>query len=422
MNHAGRPRFAALAVVTVIGLVGTACTSGSSAKLGGKPLALRSVVAGVKAMGRIDVTGQTVNRANKGRIVGSYDYRAALANLTIPILTPKGRPRASYLERGNAAWIELAHYAGPKPKDTYASALLTPPGSKRWLTTGPNLSYVVALFGAYDPAKLVDFLDLAKVAMLPDGSDTIGGASTDHYRAELTKTKPTVFHLRTVELWVNAKHEIVRVKLLTAAKNVVEYDVLHRSAAVEVIEPPAGEIANPGTASKGPQLSGPYVPVTSGTAAGINFSVLRAPAGGGLDCWRVESSPSFVGISKDRDDGARCLAPPTGDAPEDRVSFPVDSGTGNPYELLGALLPAGSSAVLTMTDGSTRAFVADPAGFALYAGPSDPGAGFLSITLPGGQKLSCGPGAVTSVADLGGVSAGELASQAWACVPPETAP
>lgn len=422
MNHAGRPRFAALALITVIGLAGTACTSGSSAKLGGRPLALRSVVAGVKAMGRIDVTGQVVNGPKNGRIVGSYDYGASLANLTIPVLTEKGRPRAHYLARGKAAWIELAQYAGPQPKDTYASALLTRPGTKRWISTGPGLSYVVALFGAYDPATLADFLDLAKVAMLPDGSDTIGGASTDHYRAELTKTKPTVFHLRTVELWVNSKHEIVRVKLLTSAKNVVEYDVAHRPVAVDVVEPPPGEIANPGAVSQGLQLAGPYVAVTSGTAAGISFNVLRAPARGGLDCWRVESSPSFVGISKERDDGAHCLASPTGDAPEDRVSFPIDSGSGNPYELLGALLPAGSSAVLTMTDGSTRPFAPDAGGLAVYSGPSDPGAGFLSITLPGGQKLACGPGAVTSVADLSGVSAGELASQPWACVPPETAP
>lgn len=416
MNHAGRPRFVALALISALGLVGTGCTSVSSAKLGGKPLALKSVVAGVKAMGRIDVTGQVVNGSKKGRIVGSYDYKPSRVNLTIPILTEKARTRAGYLARGKAAWVHLAHYAGPLPKDAYASALLTPPGTKRWVTTGPNLAYVVALFGAYDPATLADFLDQAKVAMLPDGRDTIGGASTEHYRAELTKTKSTVFHLRTVELWVNPKHEIVRVDLLTAANNVVRYDVGRRKGAVDVVEPPAGEIANPGAASTGPQLLGPYVPVTSGTAAGINFRVLRSPAAGGLDCWRVESSPSFVGLSKDRDDGARCLAPTTGNAPQDRVSFPIDSGTGNPYELLGALLPAGSSAVLTMTDGSTRPFAADSGGLAVYSGPADLGAGFLAITLPGGPKLACGPGPVTSAADLAGVSAGELAGQPWACV------
>lgn len=411
-------RCLALGLVAVTATILTACTADSSAKLGGKPLKLKPVVEATKALGRLDTTGTIRNGAHGGRIAGAYDYPNATVDLAYPIIAPNGQPRARYLAKGKDAWLGRAIYTGAPPKDPYAAALLASPGAKRWISTGPNLSYVLAIEGSYDPATLALYLDLAEVAMLKVGTESVKGTKLTHYRATLTAAKPTLFHLKSVDLWINAKNEVVRVKMVTAADNVVSYSVRRRSAAVEVTPPPPDQIENQGATTVGPTLTGPYQDVGSGTAAGVAFTVQQAPAQGGSTCWRVESTPAFVPASKDREDGARCMAAPSGSEPEDQVIFPLDSGAGNPYDLLGAVLPEGATATLTMTDGSTRPFTRGASGIALYSGPPEPGAAFLAITLPSGVKLDCGPGPVSALSDVEGSSASDLAPQPWSCLVP----
>ena len=418
MNQTRFSRWLALSLVAVTATTLTACTSGSSAKLGAKPLKLKPVFEATKALGRVDVTGEIRNGAKSGSITGAYNYPNAAISLSLPVLAPEGKPRAQYLARGKDAWIGRATYSGAQPKDQYAAALLAPPQTKPWISTGPNLSYVLAIVGSYDPATLALYLNLAEVAMLKAGTETVKGTKLDHYRATLTAAKPTLFHLRSVDLWINAKNQVVKVKMLTAADNLVSYSVGRRTESVEVTPPAADQIENQGAATVGPELTGPYQDVASGTATGMAFTVQQAPAQSGLTCWRVQSTPAFVPASKDREDTARCMAAPSGSDPTDQVIFPVDAGAGNPYELLGAVLPAGATATLTMTDGSTRPFTRAASGIALYSGPPEPGAAFLAITLPSGNKLACGPGPISTLADVGGSSASDLAPQPWACLVP----
>ncbi len=409
---------AVLGVLVAAAVAVSGCTSGSSAKLGGKPLKLKPVFEATKALGKLDTTGEVRNGSKGGRITGAYDYLGALADLSFPVIAPVGQPRARYLAKGKEAWLGRATYSGTPPKDPYAAALLPPPGVKTWISTGPGLSYVVAITGAYDPATLALYLNLNEVAMLKSGTDTVKGAKLDHYRATLTAAKPTLFHLKAVDLWINAKNQLVQVKLLTAADNVVTYTVRRRTAAVEVTPPAPDQIANQGSTNVGPELTGPYQSVANGDAAGVAFTVEQAPAQNGFTCWRVQSTPAFVPASKDRQDGARCTAAPTGTDPTDQVSFPVDAGAGNPFELLGGVLPAGATATLTMTDGSTRPFTRGPAGIALYSGPPEPGAAFIAVTLASGEKLACGPGPISALIDVEGSSASDLAPQPWSCAVP----
>lgn len=419
MNRIRFSCWLALGLVTITATSLTACTSGSSAKLGGKPLNLRHVVDATKALGKVDTTGEIRNGNKRGSVVGAYDYAATLANLSIPVLAPTGTPRAGYLVKGKEAWIDRPAYTGLLPRDPYASPLLRRPGTKSWLSTGPNLAYVVAILGGYDPVMLGTFLRYAEVTMLRVGSESLHGRAVEHYRASLTATKPTVFHLRAVDLWVNARKQLVRVKLLTTAKNVVTYDVRPRITGVEVTPPPPNEIENSGAPTPiGPALTGPYTQVGSGTANGISFTIERAPATNGVACWRVQSTPAFVASATDREDGARCVATPTASDPTDQVLFPIDSGAGSPYELLGALLPEGATATLTMTDGSTRPFTRGDAGVAIYAGGPEPGPAFLAVSLPTGEKLACGPGPISALTDVEGSSAPDLAPQPWSCLVP----
>ena len=113
--------------------------------------------------------------------------------------------------------------------------------------------------------------------------------------------------------------------------------------------------------------------------------------------------------------------------PADEAQFVVDASDRSVYEMIGALVPRGATAVLTMGDGTTRTLPVDANGLALYVGPPAPIAGYLEVTLADGTKLACGPGSVTSASDATGggplASDGEvdpirqakLRAQPWGC-------
>ena len=112
MNQTRFSRWLALSLVAVTATTLTACTSGSSAKLGAKPLKLKPVFEATKALGRVDVTGEIRNGAKSGSITGAYNYPNAAISLSLPVLAPEGKPRAQYLARGKDAWIGRATYSG----------------------------------------------------------------------------------------------------------------------------------------------------------------------------------------------------------------------------------------------------------------------------------------------------------------------
>jgi hypothetical protein len=194
------------------------------------------------------------------------------------------------------------------------------------------------------------------------------------------------------------------------------------AAAAPAVRAPSPEAVQPAPPPRErPAPAGPFAEVAAGEAAGVTYRVLAAEGTQGTTCWKVDSTPAFRSVYPTGDDGVWCEAPPRAGVPLDEaVSFPVDATAGVGFEMLGVLAPPGAALELRLADGTRVAVsVVDPArGFALYVGPVDPMAGFLTVRL-GGKVAGCGPGEITEPGEAEGLDAAgrDFARMApWACL------
>ena len=101
----------------------------------------------------------------------------------------------------------------------------------------------------------------------------------------------------------------------------------------------------------------------------------------------------------------------------DQFSVPIDGTGDTPYEMLGLLVPKGSTVEAVFFDGTRRPVPVDADGLALYAGSREPVLGAMTITLADGTKLDCGPGTINGPSDVGSGDAVDAFDAPWNCLP-----
>jgi hypothetical protein len=404
-----------LVVLTIAALLGVvslgACSSGSSGS--GQALDTSAVLKATKAMGRVNVKGTLSALGKSGPISGRYDYTNGKALLTFPVIFRDAAVPNQYRQTGTTGYVRRVTTEKTGSAGALTDVLTIKGGEGDWIAVSTTSRWTTPLVGIYDPVRVVGALNQAKAKLTKSGSTKINGHEATEYHATLPGSAATDVTGKTISLWVDSQQRVVRVDLHTVAGLHVLYDVTKGSGSIAIVVPTRAEIYHVNAPGSAP--TGPFVTVQTASAGSTPVTIQRAPSGPNAACWRVVSTPPFVSAIA-LTNGARCLAAPANDVPEDSVTFPVDAGSANSYELIGALAPPGAQGQLTMTDGTTRALTRDPvSGLLLYTGPAKPYAGYLAITLPGGIRLACGPGSITSPLDIE-ANTPALADQPWACL------
>ncbi|HEY7105167.1 MAG TPA: hypothetical protein VH986_02060 [Acidimicrobiia bacterium] len=403
-----------LIVLMFAALLGAASLAACSSSSGsGETLDTSAVLKATKAEGRVDTKGTLSALGKSGPIKGKYDYTNSKALLAFPVIFQNAVVHNEYHQSGTLGWVRRVTTVKTAPAGALVDLLTIKGGLGDWIAVSTTSRWTTPLVGIYDPVRVVGALNQAKSKLTKAGSTKVNGKDATEYHAKLPSNAATDVTGKTISLWIDSSQRVVRVDIHTVAGLHVQYDVTKGSGSLTVVAPTRAEIYHvitPGTVP-----TGPFATVQTTSAGSTPVTVQRAPSGQTAACWRVVSTPPFVSAIT-LTNGMRCLAAPTNDVPEDSVTFPVDAGPTNSYELIGALSPVGAQGVLTMTDGSTRTLTRDPvSGLLLYVGPPQPLAGYLAITLPGGVRLACGPGSITSPSDIAD-NTPALANQPWACL------
>ena len=100
----------------------------------------------------------------------------------------------------------------------------------------------------------------------------------------------------------------------------------------------------------------------------------------------------------------------------------VDAGAGAPFDaLVAAVAPGTSNALIRFADGTSESLAIDPGGFVVWVGPKPPLAVTLEVTAPDGTGVTCGPGQISTYADLADLPPEAVAAldrSPWLCVVP----
>jgi hypothetical protein len=102
------------------------------------------------------------------------------------------------------------------------------------------------------------------------------------------------------------------------------------------------------------------------------------------------------------------------------VQVVVDAGAGAAFDAVVAVVPPGATAAeLTTIDAGRQDLTVDPGGFVVWIGPKEPKAVVLDVTTAGGEVVTCGPGSVSSLDDVGDLVSEEVARLdrvPWLCL------
>ena len=366
-------------------------------------------------------TGGEISRGGVSAPVRArISWRPARAVFRFAVIADGRAYRVQVRSIGTEAWLQRAPASQGAPGAPLIA--LTPRGERRWVALPTGSLPALGIVTPFDPATLLDALARAKVRLRRAGAGSVRGAAAVRFTARAdARTGSLPAGAQTLEVWVaRSDGRPVRVNL-ELPDGRIRYDLA--PAAAPDVRPPAPEaIQPPAPPQPSPEPAGPFAVVTEGEAAGVRYRVLAAPGTGGTTCWKVESTPPYVpAVSHNAGDASCVPSPPETGELDDRVTFPVDATDGAGFEMLGVLAPAGASLEVRLADGTRVPLgFADPArGFALYVGPEEPIAGFLTVRL-GTAVAGCAPGDLTDPAEAESLDAGGRAfarKAPWAGLP-----
>lgn len=409
----------------LVALTLTGCDSGSGGPTVTRGPDLKAIAADLRSRKPYALAGTSVSGTHRSSVTGAFDPGAKTGRVQFPVFVGDRSAKAELRVIGTNGFVRRAAIAGSTPAGLVAP-LVNTIGGVSWLAlAGDGAGYAALLIGPYVPQIVVDKLVASPQSWHDAGTKKIGAVTAKGSTAQLTNGGGMA--LKALTLWTTPT-SLVRVELETSVGVKVAYTLAPSTGAVEV-QAPDPKLIQTNAVADVPNT--PFVPLTSGTTAGVTYQVFRAGSRAGGSCWRTTALPQYdavIGVGNDHD---VCLPNVSAtDDPSDQVQFVVDAGELSPFEMLGVQLPPGAVAVLTLGDGTTTTMVADPSGLALYVGPASPIAGYLEVTLADGTKLACGPGSVTSAAEATGATTGpggtntgpdpsrqlELRGQPWACL------
>jgi hypothetical protein len=309
-----------------------------------------------------------------------------------------------------------------RPKARNVSFLVRSDAEKPWIKIDLKNPYGEAFGRAFAPASLLAHLATRSSQFTVAKNEQLHGQKVTHLTSKGPVSLIGLWVPSQVDLWIDGQHRLARVAL-TAPQGTLSYDVSNYGTPVTVSAPPAAEIATSGNPNPH-DLATRYATVKSGTANGVTWQLQRARASDGSDCWLWKATPAITQVIKDRNDGARCITPPSPtDDPADATQFVVVSDGSGPYSALGVLLPANTKALTLGFVGGKLQSVPVPTQASspfVWTGPTSPQPAYLEVTLADGSKLECGAGSISSAGDLFGIDdaeAARLAKSPWACIP-----
>ena len=408
--------------MVLVAVVLTGCDSGGSTPSSGRGPDVAALSRQLEAQGPFTISGRSKADGNSGPITGVFDVTAKLGRVSIPAYTLRRTGQAEFRIVGTNAYLRRAVFPGGTLGGP-PNAFVDPTGSGTWIGFGSSGSGLGGLIlGAYVPEYLLNQVARVKPTWVSAGTARVGNRATHGWKAVLA-VPGAVAALKALTLWT-AGSDLARVDFTTTTGVTGRYDLVSARGVPHVKAPNASELVT----STAAEPVGPYTQVADGSMSGVTYHVFRSASSKGGTCWRVDATPAYDDPIARGADRHVCVPSLTesGD-PADEAQFVVDASDRSVYEMIGALLPHGATAVLTMGDGTTRTLPVDANGLALYVGPPAPIAGYLEVTLADGTKLACGPGSVTSASDATGggplASDGEvdpirqakLRAQPWGC-------
>ena len=413
-------RLTAAALAVVLGLA--ACSSSSDTPAAPKQfhpaaaasLLVRQGALTVKGEGTMHPKGAKASSAPvRGRIDPGKPPRVDEA---LPVTINDRVLGITWRQDGNQAWIRRVSAKGVGRIEMGPSLLLLHGADKpAWGTVDPDTTLAKFFVGAYNPVTLLQYLGSIAAPFTTAPAADVGGHSRAGFHTKLGKKPAATIGAQTVTVWVTPSGRPVRIALTTPAGMAASYDI-GTAKSVTVAAPPAKDIEKIAPA---PSANGPYTVAASGTAAGVAYQVLRAPATDGGTCWKVESTPPYV-PQVDTGTKGYCV-PPLGPATgqDDLIGFPLDGVAGTPYDMLGLLVPPGSTMEMYLVGGGTLPVTVDSSGLGLWAGPPSPAAALAAVTLPDQRVLYCAPGLILTPNDVNELAPGDddqVFSEPWNCV------
>ncbi|MGZ6909641.1 MAG: hypothetical protein ACXVJ7_18385 [Acidimicrobiia bacterium] len=409
-----------LVVATATGTLGLVACNGS-----GDPSALsaRTTAEHLARFRALTVAGHAARGTERRAVAGTFAAHDHLATASLFVEAGTAVADVQYRRIGGTAWIRRAVLT-TSGVTSYGAGLLVFRGrSDAPFAVVPRTATgtVARLLLPYDPIALFRALAHAHVEL--DATATTG--SRRHRRttfsARLSPTAVASTGLRTVSVVVGGgvPREIT-VSTVGGLRVHTTIRVQHRRLAVA--PPDAAAVAAPDRPL--PDALGPYTTVATLPAGATPVTIQRAEGRDGWSCWKVASSPGFVGLDALRPSGGVCVPPvaATGD-PSDRFEIALDATDATPYELLGIAVPAGTTGAARLEDGTTRPLAA-AADLLVDVGPARPATVLVTLKLTGGGALTCGPGAISSpddIADATVPGAPDIRSQPWNCLPADPA-
>ncbi len=394
-------------------VAGTACTGDR------KPADFDPAAAAtsLRALGSLAIAGTAElgpTRINVGARIQSSPSR-----ITARLAYPAGRELVAvgYRRRGSDAWIQRAVVTTPGVI-TFGLPLLIFRGPARvpYVELTPaNTTTADMLVVPFDPARLLDQLAQSKRVVRLVGTRGSGNSRRLHFSIQPSSSDARRLGIIEVSVWTTTDHIPVEVRVSTANAMRARYTITPNRTAVRVSAPPAAQIDSPSRPL--PDATGPYVEVLTHVSSIGSVRVLRAPGTAGWTCWKLDATPAAPLAGDVRPSGGVCV-PPLGAAPDDGFAIPIDTDANADVDGLGMLVPPGSRATGLRIDASPVELNVDDDGILLSIQPTANPLALITITTPANDVLVCGPGSITTAADVneGGVDAATVRAAPWNCI------
>lgn len=406
-----------------------ACSSGDSTPEGPARLDPAAAAVALRALGGVAVDGSAAythkDGAEEGPISGRLTYEPYRVHQEFPVAAGQDLANIEYRRIDDDAWIKTMASAAP-PFLGVPALVIRPAGYPTpWIAITPTADTVQRTIGqVFDPAALLDAIAADDtIELARNGESDIDGTSRARYTANLTPPQARGIGVTTLSVWTDAEGLPLRVGFTTAAGASGDYDIAADGTALEV-SPPDSELIEPTQTI--PVATADYAEIASGSADGVTYRILRAPADRNWWCWKVESEPAYEPYTELGDDGGNCVPGiETSGDPANQFALPLDS-IGDGYDMLGMQLPPGSTMQMYRVDEFDTPIDVDvdANGLAVYVGPTATPGVYAQVTLADGEVMLCAPGEVSNYRDYLGVTpeqGKQLLSQPWNCLEKELA-
>ena len=205
----------------------------------------------------------------------------------------------------------------------------------------------------------------------------------------------------TVTLVVGANNRLEHVTMTFGAgaeATTIDYAVALSTSDALTVEFPA-TTTTVSKAQVGP--TGPFATVRSGVDPIITWSALRAPGPKGRECWKVATTPTITVQEPNFEQDTRCTALLSADDdPVDQAVFALSSNGAPGAAIMLVHVPDGTRDVAFGFLGGRTVPGSAEAGLIVWAGTHGEHPSYLELTLPTGERLACGLGAVATKGDL----------------------